>query len=325
MAQFAPSLETLTYSTFLGGSGGDWGLGIALDPAGSAFVTGAAQSGSFPVTSTAFDTSYNDNQDAFVTKLSFAPRVSVGDVAREEGNAGTTTFAFEVALSSPSSQTVTVDYATADGSATAAGSDYTTTSGTVTFAPGETSKTVTVLVRGDIVVEPDEDLFVNLSGAVNAAIADGQGKGTIQNDDLSPTAPCTITGTPARDTLTGTEGDDVICALAGDDTVYGLGGRDVLRGGDGKDTLVGGDGSDLLLGQGGYDTLRGQGGNDTILGGEGGDALLFGGVGSDAHFGANGIDTIDTRDGVAGNDSAEGGNGSDICQFDQGDSITSCP
>src|SRR5438128_6033450 len=57
----------------------------------------------------------------------------------------------------------------------------------VTFAPGTTSQTVTVTVNGDTKFEPDETFFVNLTLPVNATIADGQGVGTIQNDDTQPT------------------------------------------------------------------------------------------------------------------------------------------
>jgi hypothetical protein len=115
------------------------------------------------------------------------PTISINDVTANEGNAGLTSFTFTVSLSNPSSQTVTVSYATADGSATVADGDYVAASGAVTFAPGETSQPVTVQVSGDTKFEPTEDFFVNLSNPVNATIADGQGKGTILNDDAQPT------------------------------------------------------------------------------------------------------------------------------------------
>src|SRR5262249_14659846 len=92
------------------------------------------------------------------------PALSIGDVAVTEGDSGTTDATFTVSLSAASGKTVTVDYATADGSA-AAGDDYTAASGTLTFAPGETSKTVTVSVIGDRIDEDDETFVVNLSGA----------------------------------------------------------------------------------------------------------------------------------------------------------------
>ena len=65
-----------------------------------------------------------------------------------EGNSGTTPAVFTVSLSSASAQTITVNYATADGSAQA-GRDYQAATGSLTFNPGETTKTVTVLVNGD--------------------------------------------------------------------------------------------------------------------------------------------------------------------------------
>ena len=68
----------------------------------------------------------------------------------------------------------------------AAFGDYDSAAGSLTFAPGETSKTVTVKVNGDLLDEPDETFFVNASNPVNATIADGQGLGTIQDDDAEP-------------------------------------------------------------------------------------------------------------------------------------------
>jgi len=120
------------------------------------------------------------------------PALSIDDITLTEADSGTTAAAFTVSLSKASSQTVTVDYATADGTATA-GADYQTTRGTLTFAPGETSKIVTVPVIDDIVDEPDETFLVNLSNPTNATISDAQGTGTITDDDPPPdtTAPTT--------------------------------------------------------------------------------------------------------------------------------------
>jgi hypothetical protein len=115
------------------------------------------------------------------------PALTIGDVAAPEGNSGTASFGFTVSLSNPSSQAVTVTYGTADGTATTADNDYQAASGTVTFAPGETSKIITIQVNGDAKFEPDETFSVNLSGASNATIAAGTGTGTIQNDDSQPT------------------------------------------------------------------------------------------------------------------------------------------
>jgi hypothetical protein len=103
-----------------------------------------------------------------------------------EGNSGTTPAVFTVNLSAPSSQAVTVSIATANGSATAPGDYYSAQSTVLTFAPGTTSQTLTVPVVGDTVDEANEDFFVNLSSAGGAIIGDGQGKGTIVDDDASP-------------------------------------------------------------------------------------------------------------------------------------------
>ena len=112
------------------------------------------------------------------------PTVSIGNVAQTEGNSGTTAFTFNVTLSAASTNIVTVQYATANGTATTAGSDYTAASGTVTFAPGETLKTVTVAVTGDTTVEADETFSVTLTSPTNATLGTSLGTGTIRNDDL---------------------------------------------------------------------------------------------------------------------------------------------
>jgi hypothetical protein len=112
------------------------------------------------------------------------PTLSINDVSLTEGNSGPKNFTFTVKLSKASASTVTVNFATANGTALA-GSDYLVKSGVLTFAPGQTSKTVVVQVKGDTMVEPNETFFVKLSGATHATIADNSGTGTIQNDDPS--------------------------------------------------------------------------------------------------------------------------------------------
>lgn len=120
------------------------------------------------------------------------PSLSINDVTVVEGNAGTVNAVFTVSLSAASGQTVAVNYATADGTATQPG-DYTNTSGTLTFTPGLTTRTVTVPVIGETVPEANETFFVNLSGAVNVTIADNQGVGTVSNDDVPVTvSPATV-------------------------------------------------------------------------------------------------------------------------------------
>src|SRR5262245_6436734 len=134
-------------------------------------------------------------QDAHPRLRPFRPRVealedrdlmtatlAISDVSVQEVDAGTVNAVFLVTLSEPAAATVTVNYSTANGTAQA-GHDFNAAAGTLTFAPGETSKTITIAVRGDNHVEGNETFFVDLTGAINADILDGQGLGTILNDD----------------------------------------------------------------------------------------------------------------------------------------------
>ncbi len=114
-----------------------------------------------------------------------APLISIGNVNLVEGN-GTTNATFNVTLSGTSPASITVNYATADGTATQP-ADYTSASGTLTFAPGETAQSITVPIVGDASDEATETFFVNLSAPVNAFINKSQGIGTITDDDVAPT------------------------------------------------------------------------------------------------------------------------------------------
>ena len=113
------------------------------------------------------------------------PSLSINDASRTEGNSGTANLTFTATLSAASGKTVTVGYATADGTATAP-ADYTSSTGTLTFTPGVLTRTFNVPIVGDTLDEDDETFLVNLSGPVNATIADGQGVGTILDNDASP-------------------------------------------------------------------------------------------------------------------------------------------
>src|SRR5437667_116740 len=131
----------------------------------------------------------SDNQGAgTIVNDDEQPTISSSEGSQNEGNAGPTLFTFTVSLSNGSFQTITVDFATADGTATTADGDYVAASGTVTFLPGVTSQPVAVTVNGDTKFEPNETFFVNLSNPVNATISDNQGAGTIVNDDGEPTS-----------------------------------------------------------------------------------------------------------------------------------------
>jgi Calx-beta domain/PASTA domain/RTX calcium-binding nonapeptide repeat (4 copies) len=130
-----------------------------------------------------------DTVNADCESLDLAPpALSVSDVAVTEGNAGTTNAIFTVSLDVESGQAVSVDYATADGTANAP-PDYAPQGGTLQFAPGETKKTIAIAVNGETLFEPSETFFVTLTNANSAAIADGTGIGTIVNDDASAPPP----------------------------------------------------------------------------------------------------------------------------------------
>jgi hypothetical protein len=108
--------------------------------------------------------------------------LSINDVTKAEGNSGLTAFVFTVTRSSGTGAS-SVKYTTAYGNAKTSAEDLAAQSGTVSFAAGQTSKQVTIFVKGDTNVETENVFFVNLSQPVNAVIGDGQGKGTIVNDD----------------------------------------------------------------------------------------------------------------------------------------------
>jgi hypothetical protein len=128
------------------------------------------------------------------------PALAIGDVTVTEGSSGATNAVFSVSLSAAAPYSVSVTYATADGTATA-GSDYGATTGSLTFAPGQTSRTIAVPVYGDVTVEPNETFTVNLSGAAGATIARASGLGTIANDDSA------VVPTLAVDDVTVVEGN----------------------------------------------------------------------------------------------------------------------
>ena len=128
-----------------------------------------------------------------------SPTITINDAAVSEGFAPTSAV-FNVTLSGPSPLPVTVNFATADGTATAPG-DYTAQSNTLTFIPGDTVETISVPINGDALAEATEIFFVNLSGASNVVIADPQGQGSI-TDNAAPTIGAIASQTIDEDTPT---------------------------------------------------------------------------------------------------------------------------
>jgi hypothetical protein len=118
-----------------------------------------------------------------VSAFAQVPTVSINDVTVIEGDPGILSEAiFTLTLSAKSQQTISVLASTQSGSAVG-DVDFIAGSITLTFDPNQTTTTVRVFVKGDSVVEGTEQFFLNLSNPVNATIADGQGVGTIVDDD----------------------------------------------------------------------------------------------------------------------------------------------
>ncbi|MBR7746816.1 retention module-containing protein, partial [Undibacterium baiyunense] len=163
------------------------------------------------------------------------PSISVVGPASINESAGTVTYT--VSLSSASIATVNVNFATNNGSAIS-GSDFVGTSGTISFAPGETTKTVVVLLINDSIEESTENFTFNLSNAVNATIGNASLVTTIIDDDR-PTITTVEPGAagPAGDTVV--EGNNLVytVSLSGPTTIastysYNLGGGTATAGSD---------------------------------------------------------------------------------------------
>jgi hypothetical protein len=133
---------------------------------------------------------YTDNVSVFSCAAN-VPTLTVNDPMLQEGDAGHRIVTFTVSLSARTLRAVTVNYSIAAGTALP-GDDYLPVKdGTLVIPAGSLSGTVGIVLKGDTLPEPDEDFFINLSGAVNATIGDAQGKATIVNDDVVTTTAST--------------------------------------------------------------------------------------------------------------------------------------
>jgi hypothetical protein len=121
---------------------------------------------------------------AGITVAQGTPSISINDISVPEGDSPDPLIGwdFTISLSAPSTQTVSVFASTQSGTATS-DVDFGGGSTIVTFDPGQTSKTLTVYIKGDTLVEGSETYLVNLTNPVNATIAKSQGVGTIIDDD----------------------------------------------------------------------------------------------------------------------------------------------
>ncbi|HVS02629.1 MAG TPA: Calx-beta domain-containing protein [Thermoanaerobaculia bacterium] len=134
------------------------------------------------------------------------PQLDIGDAVVAEGDGGRVQAVFTLTLSTTSRQPVSVDFATADGSATT-GEDYVETAGQILFPPGTTTRQLQVAVLGDVEDEGDEDFLVELSAPVNATLGTAVGVGVIEDDDGPGGASLEALGSPGR---TGRPGEMVV-------------------------------------------------------------------------------------------------------------------
>ena len=113
-----------------------------------------------------------------ITDATTIPSASIADATATEGT--DSALSFTVTLDAAPTGTVTIDYATTDGTATA-GADYTSTTGTLTFADGATSRSISVPIANDALNESNETLTVTLSNASGATLGTASATGTIVN------------------------------------------------------------------------------------------------------------------------------------------------
>ncbi|MCZ8192386.1 MAG: hypothetical protein O9326_22355, partial [Microcystis sp. LE19-338.1B] len=225
--------------------------------------------------------------------------IAATNANQTEGNSGSKAFTFTVTRADNTTGTNNVNWAvTGSGSNPANATDFVGglfPSGTVSFAPGETSKVITVNVQGDTTVEPNENFTVTLSTPTNGAtITTATATGTINNDDFIGTSgPDTLAGTSGADAMTGLAGNDtytvndagdlVIEALnQGTDTVqaaisYTLPNNveNLLLTGTGNLNGTGNGLNNQITGNSGNNTLNGAAGRDTLTGGVGTDTDIF--------------------------------------------------
>jgi uncharacterized repeat protein (TIGR01451 family) len=151
--------------------------------------TGGTLTNRFTVTRGEADANPANNTVALTTTVILTP-ISVGDLTVVEGDLGTNEVFVPVWLAQPSTNTVSVLFDTANGSARSSGSfpDFVGLSGAAVFPPGVTTQLVAIGIRGDIAYETNEVFFINLRSPTNGTIVRAQGACTIIDDDPVPTA-----------------------------------------------------------------------------------------------------------------------------------------
>ncbi|RUS95515.1 hypothetical protein DSM107003_32180 [Trichormus variabilis SAG 1403-4b] len=174
-----------------------------------------------------------------------------------EGSTSSQNVSYTVTLSDTSTQTITVQYATSDGTAIA-GSDYSNTTGTLTFNPGVTSRVINIPIVNNFLNEANETFTLTLTSPTNASLGTKTSATTTITDTL--TASVTTTLPAFVENL----------ALAGTTAINGTGNA-------GDNVLIGNQSNNILFGGSGADTLKGKAGDDTLIGGADADIFEFGG------------------------------------------------
>jgi serralysin len=349
--------------TLIGGTGSDTAIfagalsaySISYNATTGTFTVVSAAEGTDTVTGVeSFQFSDGTRNSTSLINTPIGVSIAATTSAAFEGQSGSSAFVFTISLASAATSAQTVNFTVAGTGVNAAASDDFTSSllGSVAFAVGELTKTITVLVKGDISFEQNETFSVTLSNPTSGlTLTNTSASATIVNDDGL--------------NLLGTIGHDSLVGSIEADTIQGLAGNDVLDGGAGTDSLFGGDGNDNLSGgsaaAGQYNTLDGGTGQDTsnyttitnkvyvdlrsgggfvngvltdllssienVVGGSNDDTLvgtdadnnvLSGGAGSDVLFGMAGNDTLLGGSANIGQyNQLWGGDGSDTASYAQ--------
>jgi Ca2+-binding RTX toxin-like protein len=339
LAKVNPTGTGLTYALFLGGSAVDFTSGVAVDPAGNAFVVGETSSSDFPVV-LGPDLSFNGDADAFVGKVNAAGTALIyagylGGDGEDIGNgiaidaAGNAYITGQTDSPQASFPETVGPFLTFSGGLSDAfvagvnpqgtGLDY---AGYIGGAGEDLGNGIAVDAAGNAYVTGETtSSAATFPERIGPALALGGGHDAFVARIVADIcgAAATIQGTSAGETLVGTPGDDVIVGLGGNDTIDGMGGADTICGGDGNDTLVGGEGDDSLDGGAGNDTLLGRTGNDLLNGGAGKDTASFRGAPRVTADLVAKTATGEGSDTLAGIENLRGSSGKDVLR---GDALT---